>query len=203
LPLPIPDDNNKDHYLNFDTIKNKQTCGSHHPSLKLMRTAQARTMQETINSKSISQSLKTVDSNNITKNMEDLNRNIFTSGNVQHTVKCIECEKPRCIYAVPVKGMNSWSHLKSIFQSILDEPGYEFCCGNALFGPMEGDQISHPSQLDIFCTKPTITCTSPIETTYYQVGCQQICAYCGSNDNLLSLIELNDYVDKYGKGQKG
>jgi len=129
---------------------------------------------------------------------------IFTSGNVQHTVKCIKCEKQGAFMQYQLKAWTLGHIWKVSLQSILDEPGCEFCFGNAPFlGPKEGDKISHPSQLDISCTKPTITCALPIKTTYYQVGVHQHCAHCRSSDNILLLIEMNEYVDKYGKGWMG
>ncbi|XP_048764718.1 uncharacterized protein LOC130046902 [Ostrea edulis] len=92
---------------------------------------------------------------------------MLVAQNVRSTIKCTECDKPRCIYSKLKLNPRDLRALKHTTDK------YDYTCG-AILAP-EGD-VLHGK---VF-TRLQLACTSHIEFAYYSsdVGRKDMCAYC-------------------------
>jgi len=189
LPFPMPACEDAEEYLSYDLVKGVETNGSHCPSAKI-KNVQGSTLKRS--------AIKSV-----TGNEGGTKKNLFTQKNVRHKINCVECGKVRLVFAFPFAGAD-WSKLKAELDCMKEEPGYEYVCGNTLFGCDIGDDFKHPPSLDVFSVRTGLECGTEIESYYYSLGQPAICCHCGVDNGLLTLELLTETIDSNSetKGEK-
>ena len=98
----------------------------------------------------------------------------YTAAKVRSTVKCLACDKPRCVYS---EKMSTYKENKSIV-TLAAEVNF-YVCGSPLIPD------SHPLAKDVY-VRTSLSCDSPIERAYYSssktMKFPAICAHCGNKD---------------------
>lgn len=95
----------------------------------------------------------------------------FTAQHARAVVNCIECTKPRVIYARH-RLTDRQSTALTIYLSEV-----EYSCGSPLIPP------NHPLEKVLFVRVP-LTCADTVELAYYGTGfgAIDICCYCATGD---------------------
>jgi len=190
LPFPMPvSDDDKEEYLSFDVVKDMETNGSHWPSAKI----------NNMKGNSIKKSTTSWVVGN-----EGRKKNLFTQKNVRHKITCIECRKVRLVFAFPFDGADWWK-LRAELDCMTEESGYEYACGNTLFGCNIGDDFPHPPCLDVFCVWSGIECGTEIESYYYSLSEPALCCQCGVDSGLVTSNMLDELLDSNAetRGKRG
>ncbi|XP_033762815.1 uncharacterized protein LOC117344244 [Pecten maximus] len=106
-----------------------------------------------------------------------------TAKTCQQTVACIECNRPRVVYAA--------SKLSNSEQSLLTRllSMYHYSCGSIL-QELQPEDASKAPRINALLTKvyvrSNITCDTPIEVPYFSSKCfPPVCFHCGSDTDLV------------------
>jgi len=187
----MPNPENKDEYLSFDVVKDKETFGCHRPGL----------LAKINDDKMISLNKPRMQS---APRQEGGKKHLYTQKNVRHKITCVECGKIQLVFAFPFPDAH-WSDLKHDLNCMMEEPGYEYVCGNTLFGCNIGDDYPHPSCLDVSSVHNGHECGTEIESYYYSMGAPAVCSHCGVDSGLLASKLLDDLLDSNTdtQGKKG
>jgi hypothetical protein len=166
-------------YLNYEQIKYKNTTEEDRPSYKPPDVSKAMKDYD----KKVSSETKP---SHLTKNATLWNRSY-----VRATICCNTCNKPRLIFAYTRKGEDV-GQVMPLLKSFLEEPGYEYICGDSIFG-LEDNPVPHQKELDIFHVRRAINCSDPVESIYYSTGkFPAVCAHCGREDGHVSVQEVEE-----------
>ena len=125
-------------------------------------------------------SLKTSKAKNHT---DKENKGLFVAAKVRDVIHCMECAKPRCIYA-PEK-LDSETLI--LVEHIKDQDS-TYTCGSPLF------DMESPIKVRI-----GITCTSPMEAQYYTAKLHKfppVCYHCGQENLPETSTELDKSLQK-------
>jgi hypothetical protein len=115
---------------------------------------------------------------------------------VRATTCCHTCNKPRLIFAYTEKGKDVGQAIP-LLKEFLEEPSYEYICGDALFG-IEDNPVPHQEELHIFHIRRAISCSDPVESIYYSTGkFTAVCAHCGKEDGHVSVQEVEEATSGY------
>ena len=92
---------------------------------------------------------------------------------VRATIKCCECEKPRCVFAEHKLSSQQTQSLESVLSDNL------YTCGAPLWPP-DHDLFSKVA------VRHALACWSPVEAAYYSCrkACPPVCYACGGTDPL-------------------
>jgi hypothetical protein len=125
--------------------------------------------------------------------LADRNKNakLWIPNNVRTTVQCQECNKHRCVYAWSLNHEDFGERLSHL-QDVLEQPFYEYFCGDALLGIEKDEVLHHPLIANCFHVKRGVVCGMAMETHYYSSPkkFEPVCYYCGTVDNLLDTATL-------------
>ena len=129
------------------------------------------------------------------------NKNLWHVNNVRSTVECAACRKPRLVYSWPAKAGEDMDMRVVDLMSVMAEPGYDYICGDFLFG-MEECHFPLPPGVDNFHVRQSIHCSHPIQTQYYlsRKKLPPICINCGNPDFIVPIDEgmrFTDHVKPY------
>lgn len=147
LPDPMPDSNNEGHYLQFTDVYGTQTSEEHLPSLQVSSRG----------------------------HRIPFNPLIQHAKNTGITVSCVECNKPRLVYArkkVPTNIIKQFKHEISELW---------FTCG-ATIEELVGKETAY----DILFIRANNTCQKPVESIYYSANYSMCCCHCGSTRRLVT-----------------
>jgi hypothetical protein len=115
---------------------------------------------------------------------------------VRATTCCHTCNKPRLIFAYTNKGQDVGQAIP-LLKEFLDEPSYDYICGDALFG-LKDNPVPHQKELRIFHVRTAINCSDPVENIYYSNSkFPAVCAHCGQEDGHVSVKEVEKETDGY------
>ena len=120
---------------------------------------------------------------------------------VRETVLCIECSKPRCLFARSTLSKEQKLELQRNIEN------NDFVCGTKLI-----DEES-PLPNDIIFQEVNLNCSTPVEHQYYnlskinestsgqrlQFQTDKICVICCSKEDLLMQEDIENKVDCAGK----
>jgi hypothetical protein len=176
LPLPIPVKGQVPvKYMPYDEIKGQPAKDRHLPSLKPLTAPSAEAVAE---DKEID---KTVPAFVAGRNKS---AKFWTASNVQHVLKCQKCDKPCCIYAWPLQLEDFGERLHHL-KNIIEQPFYEYFCGDSLFGLHEDQILHHPLFKDCFYVRRALVCGMDLENTYYtsQKKFEPVSFHCGAPDD--------------------
>ena len=102
-----------------------------------------------------------------------------TARTVQLVARCVDCEKPRVIYA----SQKLTETEKVLLQQLLDL--FEYSCGGSLQELKSPDDCPENELLEKVYVRANITCTSAVEIPYFSVGCfKDVCYNCGIVNNI-------------------
>ena len=154
VPLPLLNAT-KDHYKKFEELYGKVPSEVDRPSLTPTATSDA-------------------------KEADKENRKLLVASKVRNVIVCVECRKPRCVFAAGTLSTVQRDHLKLIIG------GKMYTCGSGLFPPQS------PLHETVIC-RQALSCTDPMEAQYYSSVCTKfppVCWFCGSPEEMLSDDEL-------------
>jgi hypothetical protein len=110
---------------------------------------------------------------------------------VRATIYCSTCNKPRFIFAYTRLGEDV-GQVMLLLKFFLDEPSYEYICGDSLFG-LEDSPVPHQKELRIYHVRRAIKYSDPVESIYYSTGkLPAVCAHCGREDGHVSVQEVEE-----------
>jgi hypothetical protein len=124
------------------------------------------------------------------------NRTLFHANHVRSHLPCQACGRERLIYAFPLPHPEvAETHLPDL-HSVLQEPGYDYQCGDALFG-MQENEFTKPPGTQIFHVKQAMTCAIEIQRAYFtcKKKFDDICIKCGDSQDLLDAMETHKYTE--------
>ena len=108
------------------------------------------------------------------------NKKLLIASKVRGVIVCVECNKPRCVYAASTLSYQE----KTLLKQAKDTNVYT--CGSELFTP------NTPLHGTVVC-RQALTCTHPMEAQYYSSSCPTfppVCWYCASPEEMLADDEL-------------
>lgn len=114
------------------------------------------------------------------KEADKQNKKLLIAAKVRNIIVCLECHKPRCVYAAGTLGLNERNYVKLVVDSKM------YSCGSALFPP------NSPLHSTVIC-RQALTCNEPVKTQYYSSVCvtfPPVCWFCGSPEETLTDDEL-------------
>ncbi len=101
-------------------------------------------------------------------------KKLSIAAKVRDIIVCIDCKKPRCVYASATLSSDERKHLKHVLHSGI------YTCGCELFPPALHDAV--------IC-RQALTCKDPMETQYYSSVCVSfppVCWFCGCPEEMLA-----------------
>ena len=117
-----------------------------------------------------------------------------TAKNVGVVIHCEECGKWRCLHAQRKLKGKAREELEVLMETVL------YSCGSVLKDiETEGDETS---VLGDVCVRANLTCTMPIEFTYYSAGYESICIHCGTVDDLVEEVGFHSQCGTCGRKDK-
>ena len=108
------------------------------------------------------------------------NKKLLIASKVRGVIVCVECNKPRCVYAA-----STLSYQKKTLLKLAKDTNI-YTCGSELFPP------NTPLHGTIVC-RQALTCTHSMEAPYYSSSCTTfppVCWYCASPEEMLADDEL-------------
>lgn len=153
VPLPVLD-SSKNHYKKFGEIYGQLPSEVDRPSLTFA-TSEAKACDKE-------------------------NRKLLVASKVRAVLVCVECMKPRCVYAAGALTPDEKRCLKPLINSRV------YSCGCELFPP------EHPLHSSVI-VRQAINCSDPMEAQYYSATCMSfppVCWFCGSPEEVLAEDEL-------------
>ena len=102
------------------------------------------------------------------------NKKLLIAAKVRDVIVCIDCKKPRCVYASVALSCDERKHLKHAIHSGV------YTCGCQLFQP--GSSLH-----DAVICRQALTCKETMETQYYSSVCVSfppVCWFCGCPEML-------------------
>ena len=123
------------------------------------------------------------------------NKSLLTVIKVRNTIKCVDCQKPRCIYAGKALSPSQATALQHIKEAEM------YKCGSVLFPPTHGLH-------GLVIVRTTLACEMPVESNYFgatSVKFPDLCNHCGgvsgaplmNDDNFKELIKQFQRVRSY------
>ncbi|XP_070559193.1 uncharacterized protein [Ptychodera flava] len=163
LPDPVLQENGE-HYKQYSEVKGTDTTENDRPSLTVTKVSKQRSSQSEVpqsESESVSVQRASPQCSNIT----------FSAQTARASLQCVECRKPRVIYA-----KTKLSQTDQIKLAILMSEN-DYTCGAELSPP---DHRLHEK----VALRPHLSCAVPVEIPYYgaDVGQKDVCAHCGCDE---------------------
>jgi hypothetical protein len=191
LPLPTPMHQSKDveKYKSYDELKNQKTSPIHRPRYQPSPDPSAA-------AKKIDRDLKEKVPERFQERRNGRTKpNLWHSNNVRAIAVCQNCGKGRCIYAWPMAAGGHVSRI-DLLNGVLEEPDFEYICGDALFG-LDENPYPHPVAVNNYIVKRALTCGMPIEKNYYSSNkkFEAICTLCGDAEDHLGEDEATTKSD--------
>jgi hypothetical protein len=186
LPLPIPLPNLKEgdpvEYQPYENIKAIPSECKHLPSM-IPRTT------PTVESLAADKEL----AKKVPEFLSKKNKapKLWVPNHIRARVKCQACDKYRCLYAWPLECEDYAERLLHL-DDIIEDPLYEYICGDALFGMDTAEVTHHPLLSDCFYVKRALVCGMPMEAHYYSSRKKfaAVCFQCGTPDGLMDTETL-------------
>lgn len=155
IPDPFPDSDGL-HYKPFDILYGRSTTEQHRPSL------QANSQHRKAHGMPFSPSAQ-------------------TARTVSQTVLCLECLRPRVIYAQRKLSFQEWLQLQQIFY---------YSCGSSLQDIDSGSTADLQLLAKVF-VKANLTCDDPVEVPYFSSeSFPKICIHCACTADLAQDTEV-------------
>ena len=153
LPDPVPDSTGE-HYKDFDDIYGSNTTEKHRPSL--------------------------ADSSRKPHGLP-FQPNAQYAKNVNETIKCTECLKPRVLYSKNKLKFTDQITLQNLLVNV------NYSCGSVL-SDIQDETLSNSQRevVDKVFVRANLQCEDKIETPYYSSNSfSDVCIHCGDPDNIV------------------
>ena len=177
LPFPILKAD-KAHYMNYESVIKLESTGEmDRPTIKINKDKKKDSSSKpTNNQKSIETFVHesaywSANTSNSTSSSKNVGMSAQTARAVVH---CVECRKPRVVYA---KTKIDIRHKMMLARNI---SSFEFTCGAHLFPPTEKRKMAISIIL-----RPNLSCAMEVEIPYYgaELGRTALCSHCGDPES--------------------
>ena len=121
-----------------------------------------------------------------TKAADKEHSKLLVAAKVRCAIVCVECNKPRCVYAATRLHETEKNQLEQVVQSRM------YTCGSELFPP------ESPLHDTVIC-RQSLNCCDTMETQYFSSICvkfRPVCYFCGSPEETLSEDECVQTLKK-------
>ena len=189
LPMPILDAGG-DHYIPYEkAITLEDANGRDRPSLKVVRppkqkdTSPASTTDTSTIQSYFATTAPPSESSDGSKS-KTVPTVSMSAQNARAVINCVECEKPRVIYAKTKFDNRQRLLLAKNISS------FEYSCGAHLFPPAEKGKLANSMVI-----RPNLQCAMQIEVPYYSsnVGRKDVCSHCGRINTAINMDLKKQY----------
>ena len=125
-----------------------------------------------------------------THTRDTLHKTLLQGAKIRDFVKCVECQKPRCVYSASKLNFTDQLAFRKVKEGDI---GLQYTCGSCLF-PQDSKYY------DTLVVRESLTCTSSMETGYYaskMSAFKPVCFHCGIGDDLADDDNLKNLKRTY------